>query len=449
MDKVEMVLLSGGSGTRLWPLSNGVRSKQFLKLLDAPGGGKESMVQRIYRQIRESKLPVNLSIVTSRAQRDPLINQLGGEVEIIAEPERRDTFPAIALAGQYLKICKGCSDDTTVVVMPIDPYTEPKYFDAIKTMVEELEHTQADIVLMGIKPDGPSTKFGYIIPDKNAPDDRASRKVANFAEKPAKDKAAEYISCGALWNGGVFAFKLGYIDAITGKYIKADKYDGVLARYGNLPKISFDYEVVENAKSVRVVKFDGLWSDLGTWESLCREIGQNCIGKVVADKSTENTNIINELSVPVVCMGVKNAVIAASPDGIFVGDKSKSAAIKECVEKLERYPMYEERRWGEYTVLEMQTLPDGTKTLTKSLKFSDGAMLSYQSHKLRDEIWTCTGGRGKIIIDSKVSDFSIGDTVAVRAGQKHAIKAVKDLRIIEVQIGPEISETDVVRYPLH
>lgn len=357
MDKVEMVLLSGGSGTRLWPLSNGVRSKQFLKLLDAPGGGKESMVQRIYRQIRESKLPVNLSIVTSRAQRDPLINQLGGEVEIIAEPERRDTFPAIALAGQYLKICKGCSDDTTVVVMPIDPYTEPKYFDAVKTMVEELEHTQADIVLMGIKPDGPSTKFGYIIPDKNAPDDRASRKVASFAEKPAKDKASEYIKCGAFWNGGVFAFKLGYIDAITGKYIKADKYDGVLARYGNLPKISFDYEVVENAKSVRVVKFDGLWSDLGTWESLCREIGQNCIGKVVADKSTENTNIINELSVPVVCMGVKNAVIAASPDGIFVGDKSKSAAIKECVEKLERYPMYEERRWGEYTVLEMQTLP--------------------------------------------------------------------------------------------
>ena len=334
MDKVEMVLLSGGSGTRLWPLSNGVRSKQFLKLLDAPGGGKESMVQRIYRQIRESKLPVNLSIVTSRAQRDPLINQLGGGVEIIAEPERRDTFPAIALAGQYLKLCKGCTGDTTVVVMPIDPYTEPKYFDAIKTMVEELKHTQADIVLMGIKPDGPSTKFGYIIPDKNAPDDRASRRVANFAEKPAKDKAAEYISCGALWNGGVFAFKLGYMDTIAGKYVKARNYDDVLAQYGSLPKISFDYEVVEKAKSVRVVKFDGLWSDLGTWGSLLVQTkkdlyGNGVIGNNVSLYDSHNCIVHTLDKKKVVIQGLDGYIIAEKDDKLLICKLSEEQRIKQ------------------------------------------------------------------------------------------------------------------------
>ena len=147
---MQLILLSGGSGKRLWPLSNDTRSKQFLPLLASPNGGVESMIQRVVRQIRESKLTDNITFATNSVQCDYIINQLGEDVSVVTEPERRDTFPAIALASSYLSKEKKCSSDEVVVIMPCDVYTESSYFATIGKMVETVEKNVADLVLMGI-----------------------------------------------------------------------------------------------------------------------------------------------------------------------------------------------------------------------------------------------------------------------------------------------------------
>ena len=160
---MQIILLSGGSGKRLWPLSNNARSKQFLPLLERPEGTMESMVQRVVRQIREAKLDASITLATNASQRDIIVNQLGEEIDMVLEPERRDTFPAIALAASYLSLSKGCKDDEVVIIMPCDPYTEAGYFETIRKMAQCVETNVADLVLMGIKPTYPSAKYGYVV----------------------------------------------------------------------------------------------------------------------------------------------------------------------------------------------------------------------------------------------------------------------------------------------
>ena len=155
---MQLVLLSGGSGKRLWPLSNNARSKQFLPLLEKEDGSMESMVQRVVRQARETNLTTHITLATNVSQLDIITNQLGDQVSVVTEPERRDTFPAIALATSYLSLAKNCSDDEVVVIMPCDPYTEIGYFETIARMVECVQHDVAELVLMGITPTYPSAK---------------------------------------------------------------------------------------------------------------------------------------------------------------------------------------------------------------------------------------------------------------------------------------------------
>ena len=181
---MQLVLLSGGSGKRLWPLSNDARSKQFLPLLKSPDGGMESMIQRVVRQIRNSGLSGELTFATNAAQRDSIINQLGDSVSVVTEPERRDTFPAIALASGYLKLKKGCPDDEVVVIMPCDPFTEAGYFETIGRMVRCVEADVAELVLMGITPTYPSEKYGYVVPVTDHLMAEGSMAVSKFTEKP-------------------------------------------------------------------------------------------------------------------------------------------------------------------------------------------------------------------------------------------------------------------------
>ena len=207
---MQLVLLSGGSGKRLWPLSNNARSKQFLPLLERENGEYESMVQRVVRQAREANLTTDITLATNASQLDIIINQLGNQVSVVTEPERRDTFPAIALAASYLSLAKNCSDDEVVVIMPCDPYTEIGYFETIARMVECVQHDVAELVLMGITPTYPSEKYGYVVPKVMNFEQRASSlPVARFTEKPTVAVAEDLLKQGALWNGGVFAFRLG------------------------------------------------------------------------------------------------------------------------------------------------------------------------------------------------------------------------------------------------
>lgn len=435
---MNVVLLSGGSGTRLWPLSNDVRSKQFLKIFKT-ANGSESMAQRMYRMIKEADENSSVTIATSQIQVAQIKDQLGEKVGISIEPARRDTFPAIALACAYLS-SKGVGRDEAVVICPVDPYVESDYFDMLKKLSDEAAKGTANLTLMGIEPTYPSEKFGYIIPESK--DDIA--KVSEFKEKPTKATAEEFISQGALWNGGVFAFKLGYVLDIAKSVLGSDDYKTLYEGYEELTKISFDYAVVEKEDSIAVMRFAGQWKDLGTWNTITEAMDDAYTGNVVAGEC-ENTHVINELSLPVVTLGISDAVVVATPDGILVSDKESSAKLKDYVKK--QRPMYEKRVWGEYKVLDYCIHDDGNNSLTKHLVIKAGQHISYQVHQHRTEIWTFSEGYGDLIIDGKVTRIKRGDTAVITAGTRHAIKAADDmdLHIIEVQLGDELTEEDIER----
>ena len=444
---MQLVLLSGGSGKRLWPLSNNARSKQFLPLLEKEDGTMESMVQRVVRQAQEANLTNDITLATNASQQDIIVNQLGDSVNLVTEPERRDTFPAIALAASYLKFAKQCADDEVVVIMPCDPYTELGYFETIGKMVECVKQNVADLVLMGIAPTYPSEKYGYVVPEAQVSEVSGFKfqKVSRFTEKPTTAVAEELLKQGAFWNGGVFAFRLGYTMNIVRKYMTSDSFEDARARYSEFPKISFDYEVAEKTESVAVVPFNGEWKDLGTWNTLTDELHKPIIGNAVMGAHCENTHVINELQNPIFVDGLKDVVVAACPDGILVCSKEHSEEIKKSVENLTPRPMYEERRWGIYRVLDDSYYADGRHSLTKSITLKEGKNISYQIHHHRSETWTFVQGEGIFVLDGKVQNVKAGDTVVIPVEHWHAIKALTELTFIEVQSGDPLIEDDIER----
>ncbi len=436
---MNIVLLSGGSGKRLWPLSNEVRSKQFLKLLCDKEGKHESMVQRVYRQITDAGIHARIVVATSASQVEAIRGQLPKDVDIVVEPERRNTFPAIVLAASYLASRKKIDLEETVIVLPVDPYVDVAYFECFRKMDEEVQKGTADMVLMGITPSYPSEKYGYILQGEQGV-------VTGFKEKPDEETAARLIQEGALWNAGVFAFRLKYLMEIADQYVQNRDFDDITKHYADLKKDSFDYEVVEKTKSLAVVPYSGEWKDIGTWNTLTEEMEEESVGYAVTGEDCVNTHVINELSIPVVALGTKDIVVAASPDGILVSDKHKSSYIKPYVENITGRPMYEERRWGEYKVYDYIQYKDGTKSLTKHITVHAGMAQDYQLHHYKDEVITVVNGSGEFVIDGCLMKLSYGDTICIRRGQKHTMRAIEDLQMICVQIGEEISEEDVEVY---
>ncbi len=432
---MNIVLLSGGSGKRLWPLSNEIRSKQFLKLLSDANGGYESMVQRVYRQITQAGIQANIVVATSATQVESIRGQLPDDVDVVVEPERRNTFPAIVLAASYLESRKQMDPEETVIVLPVDPYVEVAYFETFQQMDARVQQGGADLVLMGIKPSYPSEKYGYIIPGEGG-------SVAGFKEKPSEASAKMLIEQGALWNAGVFAFKLKYLMKIADNYVDSRDFDDVVAHYESLKKDSFDYEVVEKADALAVIPYNGEWKDIGTWNTLTEEMQEESIGDVVMGEACINTHVINELSIPVVALGTQNLVIAVGQDGILVSDKHKSSYIKPYVENIDNRPMYEERRWGEYKVYDYSQYADGTKSLTKHVTINAGCAQDYHVHRYKDEVITVANGEGELVVDGCLIKLSRGDSISIRRGQKHAIRAFQDLQLISVQISEDNTEND-------
>lgn len=291
---MNLVLLSGGSGQRLWPLSNDIRSKQFIKIFHREDGELESMIQRVYRQIKTVDTDATVTIATSKSQVSAIRNQLGEEVGISVEPCRRDTSPAIALAAAYLKDVQGVGEEESVVVCPVDPYVENDYFEALKALGDRAAVSSANLVLMGIEPTYPSEKYGYIIPIGK---ERVS-KVSMFKEKPTQEVAKDYIAKGALWNGGVFAFKLGYVLNRAHELIDFVDYEDLFNKYDTLNKISFDYAVVEHEPEIEVMRFAGTWKDLGTWNTLTEAMDSHAVGEALFNEKCENVHVVNELDVP-------------------------------------------------------------------------------------------------------------------------------------------------------
>ena len=436
---MNIVLLSGGSGKRLWPLSNDIRSKQFIKIFKTEDGGYESMVQRVYRQIKAVDADATVTIATSKTQVSSIHNQLGEKVGISVEPCRRDTFPAIALATAYLADVQGVSPEESVVVCPVDPYVEDDYFRALKDLGDQAAKGEANLVLMGIEPTYPSEKYGYIIPADGA----EVSKVSTFKEKPDAATAQKYIEQGALWNGGVFAYKLKYVLDKAHELIDFTDYQDLFDKYDTLTKISFDYAVVEKEKEIQVMRFAGEWKDLGTWNTLTEAMGEHVVGEGMMNDTCKNVHIVNELDVPVLAMGLNDVVISASPEGILVSDKEQSSYIKPFVDKINQQIMFAEKSWGSFRVLDVE---DASMTIKVTL--NPGHSMNYHSHKNRNEVWVVISGTGRTIVDGMEQKVHAGDVITMQAGCRHTVFADGELQLIEVQLGKEISVHDKQKYPL-
>lgn len=436
---MNIVLLSGGSGKRLWPLSNDIRSKQFIKILRREDGTYESMVQRVYRQIKAVDSEAKVTIATSKAQISSIHNQIGDGVGISLEPCRRDTFPAIALATAYLADVQGADPDEAVVVCPVDPYVDDGYFDALRKLSELAQKGDANLVLMGIEPTYPSEKYGYIIPKS----DQEVSEVVSFKEKPDAATAKRYIEQGALWNGGVFAYKLKYLLKKAHELIDFTDYRDLFNKYDRLNKISFDYAVVEKEDRISVMRYAGQWKDLGTWNTLTEAMDESTVGNALMNETCDNVHIINELSVPVLAMGLHDVVISASPDGILVSDKEQSSYIKPYVDRIDGQIMFAEKSWGSYRVLDVED-----ESLTIKVTLNPGHGMNYHSHMHRDEVWTVVSGEGHTVVDGLQKKVTAGDVITMKAGCRHTVVADSELKLIEVQLGREISVHDKQKHAL-
>lgn len=327
-----------------------------------------------------------------------------------------------------------------MVVCPVDPYVEEEYFKILSAMCEVAQGGSKNLVLMGIEPTYPSEKYGYIKPVTSSDSSRSW----TFTEKPTKEKAEEYITAGALWNGGVFAYKLSYVLEKSRELLGTSDYDTLFSSYDILKKISFDYAVVEQETSIEVIRYSGTWKDLGTWNTLTEAMEEQTIGDARMDETSSNVHVINELGVPILVMGGHNLVVSASPEGILVSDKEQSSYIKPFVDAIDQQIMFAEKSWGSYRVLDVEE-----DSMTVKVTLNPGYKMNYHSHEKRDEIWNVIHGTGRTIVDGMEQPVKAGDVITMSAGCKHTVIAGDEgLQLIEVQLGSEINVADKKKYEL-
>ncbi len=442
-----IVLLSGGSGKRLWPLSNDLCSKQYIKLMNydkenghSASAEKCSMLQRVFGQLTDAGLAENTVICASSAQVEMIESQLKDAAEVAVEPMRRNTFPAVMLSCAYLLSEKGADPDDVVAFLPVDPYTTGDFFRRIEMLGEAIAADKRTIGLLGGVPTYPSTKYGYIIPVQGGGEEadetgKGLVRVEGFREKPDEETAEVLTRKGALWNCGVFCFQLSLAAEWALKYGVNMDYGQMTADYEKLPKQSFDYEILEHWDDIVAIRYHEIWKDLGTWNTLTEEMPESSIGNVVWDDTCRNSHAINMLGIPMVIMGAENLVVAASHDGILVADKHQSSYIKKCLEYVEDTSRYEERRWGTIKTIDTDE-DDGIRSVTKRVKVVAGKEMPRHIHRTHTETITVLSGMGKLILEGVEVDLTAGATVSIAAGKTHAIQAIgTDLRLIEISLG--------------
>ena len=418
-----VILLAGGSGKRLWPLSNMVRAKQFFKAYKDKNGSQGTMVVHVFEQIRKSNPNSQILITTNTTKESMLKNILNEKVDYCVEPDQKDTFPAVSLALSYLHNVLNVGLSECIIVCPIDIDAPLEFFN----MFEKLEKcvlAGADMALLGISPDYPSNQFAYVLPK----DVKEKSKALWYHEKPTVLQAKKYIEQGALWSGGVYSFKLGYVLEKSQYVLGYKTYDDLCGMYKTLNKASFAREIAEKENNIEIVRYNGKWDDLGNWKSFSQSRVDD--EYAIVDQTSKNTRVINELRIPIVCVGCENMVIAASAAGILVSDVEESVNIKPYVEKMSQQVMYAERTWGSFLMLDVQK-----NSLTVRVTLLKGHSLNYHSHRHRDEIWTIIKGNGVAIVDGGKIVVTVGDIVRLPRESKHTIYAESDLQIIEVQLG--------------
>jgi mannose-1-phosphate guanylyltransferase len=443
---MQIVLLSGGSGKRLWPLSNEIRSKAFLKLLDGEGGSKESMIQRITRQLAAAGLLPSTHIVTHATQGEITRSQTEGALSVLEEPHKRGTFTAIALAAAFFHSRLKVDREEIVVALPVDSFVEQPFFQAILHCPAVLAQSAADLALIGTSPAGPSSQFGYMVPSPML-EDQDFRRIERFVEKPDASVAADLIRQGALWNCGVFAFRLGFmLDVMLANGLPLDA-GALLGLYGQLPERSFDQEVVEQTANCAAITYGGLWDDLGNWDAFTQHLNNKVTGLGQVENSSTNTHLVNELPCPIHVIDVSNVIVAAGPDGVLVASKQQASRIKDLL-KNNRMPMMEEKRWGVRRTLDYSRHSQAGESLTSKVTLLAGTNTSYHFHQHRTEICAILSGVGECLMDGRVMAIGSGDVLEIAAGVKHSIKAITAMEYIETWLGEQLDGEDCTRLAL-
>ncbi|OXM14329.1 sugar phosphate nucleotidyltransferase [Paenibacillus herberti] len=463
---MRIILLSGGSGKRLWPLSNDIRSKLFLKLLPAPDGGLESMMQRLCRQLREAGLLQGAIIVTHRSQAEITRVHAGPDIPIIEEPHKRGTFTAAALGAAYLAARGGASLDEPVCVLPVDLFVQQDFFDLLRHLPEAVLKG-AELAMIGTEPSHPSTQYGYIVPKRkhrrgdellSSADETSGlsemasngeqnswQLVERFAEKPDPPLANQLMKQGALWNCGIFSFRLSWLQ----EKLRAKGYpvrmEELQQGYTEWAEKSFDKELAEQAERRMVMRYRGSWQDLGSWSTFLGQLGHAQLGPGSVSAGTINTHLINELGSPIHIIGISDAVVAASPDGILVASKEQADRIKESLSVVPSLPMQEEKRWGSCRTLDVDRLESGDEVLTRRVVLKSGKCTSYHLHTGKEEVWTVLGGVGRFMLEDQIYNVGPGDVMRFPPGSRHGVKAITELHCVQVEIGRVHDERDIER----
>ena len=250
------------------------------------------------------------------------------------------------------------------------------------------------------------------------------------------DKTREAIASTA---GRVALNAKGEVSATDYTQTQQDLFD----KYETLEKISFDYAVVEHEEKIEVMRFSGMWKDLGTWNTLTEAMDSHNVGQALFSETCQNVHVVNELNLPVLCMGLKDVVVSASPDGILVSDKKQSSYIKPFVNTLDHRVMFAEKSWGSFRVLDVEK-----ESLTIKVTLNSGHKMNYHSHEFRDEVWTIISGTGCVILNEKERNVKPGDVIEMKAGCRHTIIAETELKVIEVQMGKNVNVHDKIKYEI-
>ncbi|RUT31596.1 cupin domain-containing protein [Paenibacillus zeisoli] len=431
---MKIILLSGGSGKRLWPLSGEVRSKTFLKLLPAPDGSRESMIQRVCRQLGEAGLLDSATIVTHHSQLELMRSQIGNRIPILTESHKRGTLTAIALACAYLQSQPGADPSEPLIFMPVDPYVEASFFGLLRTLPSVLSSSGANIALIGTRPTFPSTQYGYIVPEAaNSNTGDIYRRVSKFAEKPDMNQARVLLQKDALWNCGVFAFSLGFIsEALLGYGLPGD-YDQLLQLYEGLSEASFDKEIVEHTKNTVVVPYEGAWEDLGSWDTFTKHLGTNSIGPGSISGDSSNTHLVSELDQPIHVIGVSNLIIAASHDGILVASKENSSRIKELDPGKSILPSNTEYSWGSSRILRRSGPLKTPGELISVVRVLQGKHMGEPATPEWTMIWMVLSGSGQVKVNGSTRAVKPGDVLEIKPGTPYSLEANTELEFVSVK----------------